>query len=551
MENIEAPTANPQNLLNIVRETYDAKVVLPEFQRPFIWSREDIEEALSSILHGYFVGTFLMLDTPSGKPMFFFRWVEGLDKVNDNIPQHQIVRLILDGQQRITSLFYALYQPDISLHNSKNPYKFFLRLDVAMEGDIDEAVVGISTHDRRRMAEINQLVESHQALSFRIFNDPSSFYRWLYNEQNVWNDADRKLIESLYRRFTEFMIPVVNLPYNTGKDNIINIFERINRTGISLSLFDLAVARLCINGVNLKSYWIKFTATRSEATKLIKPEFLLKLIAVLRGLDPRKANLLDMLDSFNKNNFDDIWNSAVIAIDSSYERITKKYGVLRPDSIPYTTMIVPLAAMLSKLEKLTLSEKDYRKIDSWYWSNVFSQRYDSAVDTKVIQDVRDVVNWVNDGNKPDWIQKLADKELDINVEEPRSAIYKGIMCLIAHQSAKDFISGLETMLHECQDDHIFPQSVYRNDFHVDTILNRTLISKSTNTKLKRAKHPSKFFAECLVAHGNSESNLLNTLDSHFISPTSYEFLKKNDFENFILEREKMLNIKIKELIAGA
>jgi hypothetical protein len=394
MESFEAPTANQQNLLNIVHETYDAKVVLPEFQRPFIWSRENIEEALSSILHGYFVGTFLMLDTPSTKPMFSFRWVEGLDRVNDNIPQHQIVRLILDGQQRITSLFYALYQPDIPLHNSKNPYKFFLRLDIAIEGDIDEAVVGISTHDRRRMAEIKQLVDSHQALSFRIFNDPSMFYKWLYSEQNRWTDKDILLIESLYQRFNRFMIPVVNLPYKTGKDNIINIFERINRTGISLSLFDLAVARLCINDVNLKHYWKKFMHTRDEASKLIRPEFLLKVIAIFRGLDPRKANLLDMLDSFDKNNFELIWNSAVSAMDDAYERITKKYGVLRSDSIPYSTLIVPLAAVLYESRKMMLEEKDYRKIDSWYWSNVFSQRYDSAVDTKSYQDARDVVNWI-------------------------------------------------------------------------------------------------------------------------------------------------------------
>jgi len=62
---IETPKPNPENLLSIMRDAYAGKVVTPEFQRSFVWAREDIEQPLVSILQGYFIGTFLMLDTPS------------------------------------------------------------------------------------------------------------------------------------------------------------------------------------------------------------------------------------------------------------------------------------------------------------------------------------------------------------------------------------------------------------------------------------------------------------------------------------------------------
>jgi uncharacterized protein with ParB-like and HNH nuclease domain len=107
---VEAPKANPEKLLTILQDACDGKVVLPEFQRNFLWPRDSIEELLVSILQGYFVGTLLLLDTQSTNPLFPFRNIEGLELVNPNAKplSHSTIRLALDGQQRITSLFYAL-----------------------------------------------------------------------------------------------------------------------------------------------------------------------------------------------------------------------------------------------------------------------------------------------------------------------------------------------------------------------------------------------------------------------------------------------------------
>lgn len=551
MPAFEAPKANPERILSIIDHAFAAKIVMPEFQRPFIWAREDIEEFLASILCGFFVGTFLLLDTPADNPMFPYRPVEGLELVDPGVSSrtHATVRLVLDGQQRITSLFYALHEPDISLRWAQYPHKFFLDLDLALSGDIDEAVVGVSTRDNRRMAIMRERQRADRALSFALLRDSSAFHRWLYSEQQVWSGSERDRIESFYRRFDGFMVPVVSLSPETGRDNIVSIFERINRTGISLSLFDLAAARLYLKGVNLRKLWAEFTRTHEDAARDVKPEFLLKVVALIRGKEPRHGSMLETIDPLDADTFRELWGDGAEAVASAYRRIRVKYGASDSSRIPYTTMVVPLALLLRALGKARAGEEAYRKVDRWYWGSVFSQRYDSAVNTKSYQDVRDVLRWLSEGVAPQWLERLGEEDLDLGVEESRSAIYRGILCLVARNGARDFLTGQAAALNQCQDDHIFPQKAYGNAHPVNVVYNRTLISKETNNN-KRDNDPASFLRNCLRGHGDDEARLLTTLQTHYISERAYSAMLRDDFEGFVAERRSSLEQAVRSLLTS-
>jgi hypothetical protein len=551
MDTVETPKANPENLLKIVMDAYEGKVVLPEFQRPFVWPRDSIEELLTSILHGYFVGTFLLLDTPADHAMFSFRPVEGLERVNPNADprRHATVRLVLDGQQRITSAFYALFDPQIPLKSARYPHKFFLRLDLALNGDLDEAVTGVSIGDRRRVAEIEGLVSLERALPFSLFRDSSAFYGWLYNQQSAWPGQDeRRRIEALYRRVSNFMVPVVSLSPAAGKDNIVNIFERINRTGVSLSLFDLATARLYVKGVRLRDMWKTVRGSHRDLAAVAEPELWLKVIALMEGVQPQRAKLLDVVDNLPANDFRARWAAATSALVLAHERLTKRYGAFRARWIPYSTMIVPLAAILFEVRGRNLPEQAYRKVDRWYWSSVFSQRYDAAVDSRAFQDCREVQAWVSGGVAPDWVERLSAQQLDFNVDDPRSGVYRGMMCMISMRGARDFITGQPAPLHECEDDHIFPRAAFRGVHPVDQAPNRSVISRHTNERIKRAKRPSVFLKECLDGHGGEVNSLLETLDSHFIPGEAYQALQDDDFVSFASARATALKRGVERLL---
>jgi hypothetical protein len=298
------------------------------------------------------------------------------------------------------------------------------------------------------------------------------------------------------------------------------MFERINRTGVRLSLFDLAAARLYVKNVKLHDLWKSFESDEPDAAAIVRPESFLPIIALLEGKVPRKGNLIDVMDGLDKPRFERRRDEATEAVVAAHKRIRRHYGAFNERLIPYSTVVVPLAAMLHMLEHRHAGEKDYRKIDRWYWGSVFSERYDSAVDTKSYQDVRDLGHWIDGGQAPEWLERLRVEDEDLAVAESRSAVYRGLMCLVVLQGARDFLTGQGAPLTTCQDDHIFPKSAYRGSQPVDSILNRTLISDKSN-KAKGNKRPSEFMAICLRDHGGDENRLLHTLRSHFISEDGY------------------------------
>ena len=289
---------------------------------------------------------------------------------------------MLDGQQRITSLFYVLYEPEYPLKYTSHAHRFFFRLDLALDGDPDDAVVGLPVNAKRRMTEMAQLIVEHRAIPFSMFRDERRLYKWLYTEQTfLTEDRQKDLIEGFCKILTNFLVPVVALPGATHKNDIVNIFERINRTGISLSTFDLAVARLYKKDVNLRDLWKQFEKAHPAAASSIKPEFLLKFISLMQGTVPRKSSLVDIADKLSHDEFVSSWERATEYMAKAHARLMATGAGLRcvyPRWIPYSTLLVPLAFLLMEIEAMKGGEAEYRKLDAWYWASVFSERYDSG-----------------------------------------------------------------------------------------------------------------------------------------------------------------------------
>jgi len=551
---IETPKANPENLVNLIEQAYHGKLVLPEFQRAFVWTRENIEELLVSILQGYFIGTFLILDTPPERALFPFRLVEGRDKLHPpaGADKHGTVRIVLDGQQRITSLFYVLHEPPIPLRNSRNPYQFFLRLDLILDGNPDDAVYGISLADRRRLAEMQRFVDEGKAIRFSLFRDSSAFYQWLYRGNTALGPQEKEIVERFYRRFSQFLVPVVSISPEAGKENIVNIFERINRTGVSLSLFDLAAARLYPKGIRLRRLWETLRRDNPALASVLKPEFVLKVIAIWQKKEPRKSSLLDVVDELDKDEFERQWGKACEWLRRAYERVTSPevYGAFDTRWIPYTTMLVPLAVLLEFVHQAKGGEAAYRQVDRWYWGSVFTQRYDQAVDTTTLRDVRSVQDWFHGAARPSWLDGFQIESIELSdIQDRRSSIYRGVMSLIVRAGARDFLDGQPAVLSECQDDHVFPKSKFHDQRFIHSILNRTLISSRSN-QVKLNKRPSEYLSELLAKHGGDQERLRATLRSHLIFDDAVAAMERDDFDAFLEARNKAIWAEINRHVRG-
>jgi hypothetical protein len=203
--------------------------------------------------------------------------------------------------------------------------------------------------------------------------------------------------------------------------------------------------------------------------------------------------------------------------------------------MPYSTMLVPLAAVIDliRTEKLE-TKRNYDKIDRWYWAAVFSNRYDQAVDSASANDFTALKDWfVDDGKVPDYIQKFDFNGVDLDIDKQSSAIYRGVISMIILEGALDFETGQppQFSIEKLQDDHIFPKSVYKDH----RVVNRTLIS--TNSK-KSDKVPSEYFREKLDEHGTGR--LMMIMKSHLIPEDALDCLLNDDLQNFERKRTEAI-----------
>jgi hypothetical protein len=506
-------------LLNDVK---NGSIVLPDFQRSFIWEPEAIRELLVSVLGDYFIGSMLLLEEFKDDSPFALRLIEGVEKINENARIQSIVKILLDGQQRTTALFYALYAPDIPLKNRKNPYYFYLDIEKALEKKWDEAVIAVSAIDRRKL---NEIKSNKYVIPFSCLRDIGTLAKQFRDDPNF-----EKIIE-LANDFMGREIHVVFLRRGTEPERIVETFERINRTGVPLSIFELVVARLYKYEIRMHDL-LEESKKSYASVNQVPPEFILKVISLLRGKEPKRKNILEL----DAKNFEDDWKRACNALELAYKRATdikNGYGVLDFKKwMPYTTMLVPLAAMIEHVKSQKVETKrNYDKIDCWYWVAVFSNAYDQAVDTTSANHFNAIKNWIDDDEVPDFIQKFDVEGIDLDINKQSSAIYRGVINLIVLKGALDFKTGQPPQFgkEKVQDDHIFPKSIYKED----CILNRTLIS--TNAE-KLDKKPSIYFKERLEEHGKEK--FIEILESHIIPSSALDYLLNDNLQGFMEARKK-------------
>ena len=523
------------NVADLLKDVYNGEVVLPDFQRSFIWEPEDVRELLVSVLGDYFIGSMLVLEQFRDDSPFALRLVEGVSEINRAAKVQSIVKILLDGQQRTSALFYGLYEPSIPLKFKKSPHVFYLNIEKALSKSWDESVIAVSVNDKK---SLSSLKKNGDIIPFSLLKDISGL-------ADKFKDTPKfKEVINLANRFMNRQIHMIPLPRDTDLERIVETFERINRTGEPLSSFELLTAKLYKDHIKLRDL-LDAAKERCSFLSAVAPEPVLKVVALLRGEEPKRRNILGL----QPKDFGADWEWACEVLEIAYKRImdTKNgYGVLDFKKwSPYTTMIVPLAAMISFVRTSKAETKaNYDKIDYWYWASVFSNRYDQAADTASANDFRTFKGWVgNDKAVPNFILDFDTETIDLNVDRQSSAIYRGVMCMVALAGAFDFATGQAPQFdkEKVQDDHIFPKSIYNEH----CVANRTLIS--TNLA-KSDKKPSEYFKQKLDEHG--EKRLKAILESHIVPEGALDCLLKNDIEGFKERRKQAIVGSLQGRLAG-
>ena len=117
-------------MMDLLNNAASGAVVLPDFQRDFVWKTKQIEELLNSVINNYFIGSILLLESSVENLRFAPRLIRGVDQNITGAQKPITLKYVLDGQQRVTSLFYSFFEPNVALSDETGAVcKFYIRPD--------------------------------------------------------------------------------------------------------------------------------------------------------------------------------------------------------------------------------------------------------------------------------------------------------------------------------------------------------------------------------------------------------------------------------------
>jgi hypothetical protein len=594
--NLEVPYPKISSMKEILDEIDEDTIRLPDFQRDFRWKLSDINELLVSMLNGYPIGTFLFWRREEENDSIPSR---SFEKVNKNGKEaSKTTALVLDGQQRLSSL-YQLFYCEFVKPKDRSDTKFFLKINELLKGNIEESIVYYNAEKVKREhlnEKDKQIEEGMLPLNILLFDDKLNdwilsyalfiasqkdkldkqgidlIFREIYSEINSGLLFDNKPVNNLkYYKFN-----VIELSPKTSLETVATIFEKLNTTGAPLDIFEILTAKFHnkisveINNsieTTMRGLWEKtlelFPSIKSYNDKMkgnALPLLIIKSILLDKGVEIKRKNLLGSreLGSDNSLQADDInkkWLETVKAFDEAIKELKKNYGVPSVDYLPYTTMLAPFSVALNYVRSLP-SEKQkeaYRKIERWYWYSVFSQRYDSSTDTKSKSDWEQLKGWIDNNEPMEVMSKTRLNVNDLNLEEVTSsgAIFTGVMNLIFKRKAKDFSTSeplIDIPVKDIDVHHLYPLKQFATDDEkkkADSLLNKTIMRSETNRIIISDQMP-KTYIDYFKNHGNSE--ILEQIEDHFIPKN--EFLSGNleDFDAFLKNRSKLLKAEIDDLV---
>lgn len=566
-------------LKEILKEVSDGTIQLPDFQRDWVWDDNRIKALIVSLANNYPVGAVMFLET-GGEINFKYRKFTGLIGDINRIPTN----LVLDGQQRITSILNAMYltKPVDTQTEQNKKIKRFYYFDIneiAKEHiDWDFAVVSVNenkqiTSNFGKTIELDlsttELECKQKYIPVNIIFDEMAFSKWRNEYQNYYIRTDK---ENLMKHFNmlqlfeqkvrnnifNYHIPIITLSKDTPKEAVCQVFENVNTGGVALNIFELVTAIFASDGFNLREDWAKRTNHFKEhkaqvLSNVSATDFLTSMTLYTKYLaykeNPENAvlckrkNVLELKVEEFKNNADKLERAFLDAA-----KFLNGLCIYSDRDIPYSTQLIPLSAVIAALgDKFHYSDvKD--KVAQWYWCGIFGEMYGGANETRYALDIVGLMNWVcNLGEVPDTIKRsYFDPCRLLSLQTRNSAAYKGIMALIMKNGARDFISGEEMNLTYFIDEnidihHIFPkdycmkENLGQEDFKWNSIINKTPLSAKSN-RMIGGKAPSEYLKN-IEKNMEDISKLAFNLQSHLVS---VEYIYANNFNEYFIARAKSI-----------
>lgn len=577
-------------LAQLLREAASGEVQLPYFQRDWVWDDHHIRSLLASISLSYPIGAMMTLKTGNADVRFAPRPIKGSDAKGQ-----EPGLLLLDGQQRLTSLFLALWsrEPVCTKNDKGQPIgrHYYVSIADCLDEDKDreedailsvpadrvvrtdfgkQVVLDLSSREKEIEAEMFPLdivLHGSETMEWQMeYLHPGPehterFEKWMRFHQEI------------VMAFLNYQVPIIGLVKSTRKEAVCQVFEKVNTGGVTLTVFELMTATYAADNYPLRDKWRarKQDLKQYRVLESFDETSFLQVVTLLATYD-RRRRYLNGHPEQDKAPAVSCKRRDILRLplsdyrrwaDTASEGLKKAASFLRElcifqgRDLPYATQLIPLAAILGVLGKRGEAYDARQSLKRWFWCGVFGEMYGGGTETRFANDLQDCVAWIRDsGDEPRTVRDAQfHAERLLRLTTRNSAAYKGLHALQMCGGSRDFLSGAtidHKVFHDDSIDihHIFPsdwcqrQDDERIRKFADTAVNKTAIGRYAN-RVIGSNAPSNYAERLESKGGMSSQELDDILGSHAIDPIA---LRRDDFAQFFNHRFERLLAGIEEVM---
>ena len=570
----------PVLLNSLLNQVENGGIQLPDFQRGWVWDDDRIKGLLTSISRGFPIGAVMTLEA-GGEIRLKARPIEGVDE-NAASPS----TFLLDGQQRLTSLYQSLRHPGpVDTHDNRNKRIkrwYYVDMKAATDADPEDAVIRVpenrmTTRDFGREVTLNLSTRESEYKEHKIPTEQlMSPMKWMMGYVTYWNEADpdfdameffSSFNDAVVAQFTEYQLPVISLGKQTPKEAVCAVFEKVNTGGVVLNVFELATASFAADAehFSLRDDWGErkerlYNRPGGVLQGLDGNQFL-QVVALLKTQEDRRAAISQVktgqqvpaigcrrrdILNLNLNDYQRWADRVEQGFADAGEFLVSQY-VYGSRNVPYGTQLVPLAALFVELGEELRPFNAKAKLEQWYWSGVFGEAYGGTVETQFALDLEEVSRWVRGGPRPRLVDEAGfAAERLLSLRTRNSAAYKGLYALQMKNGAADWRTNEQLLFMTFADryidiHHVFPKAwCERSSPRIpprlyNSVINKTPIDAETNRRIG-GRAPSEYLPR--LERDLSPVSLDDVLKSHWLEPL---LLHSDDFaQSFVARGEKML-----------
>ena len=570
----------PVLLNSLLNQVENGGIQLPDFQRGWVWDDDRIKGLLTSISRGFPIGAVMTLEA-GGEIRLKARPIEGVDE-NAASPS----TFLLDGQQRLTSLYQSLRHPGpVDTHDNRNKRIkrwYYVDMKAATDADPEDAVISVpenrmTTRDFGREVTLNLSTRESEYKEHKIPTEQlMNPMKWMMGYVTYWNEADpdfdameffSSFNDAVVARFTEYQLPVISLGKQTPKEAVCAVFEKVNTGGVVLNVFELATASFAADAehFSLRDDWGErkerlYNRPGGVLQGLDGNQFL-QVVALLKTQEDRRAAISQVktgqqvpaigcrrrdILNLNLNDYQRWADRVEQGFADAGEFLVSQY-VYGSRNVPYGTQLVPLAALFVELGEELRPFNAKAKLEQWYWSGVFGEAYGGTVETQFALDLEEVSRWVRGGPRPRLVDEAGfAAERLLSLRTRNSAAYKGLYALQMKNGAADWRTNEQLLFMTFADryidiHHVFPKAwCERSSPRIpprlyNSVINKTPIDAETNRRIG-GRAPSEYLPR--LERDLSPVSLDDVLKSHWLEPL---LLHADDFaQSFVARGEKML-----------